>query len=298
MDNTILNNVLEEFKEITGLEFDASSLKTNDLDFAIEQLKSVCNAYKEKHNITQFLQNLIHGNLNGQSLYKEAAAFHLPIEAPRALFLLETKNLLDETVLTVVNYMFSDQSQVQIVPISEHQIVLLHPYNTVESYKNDMTSLCHMIVDTLNTEALIPVKISCGSPNWHLSELSSSYQQALTALNIGKRFHLEQSIFFYDELGIDRLVYHLPNQVCEDFLNEVWKNKIPTKLDSELSSLISCFLQNNLNIAETARQLHMHRNTLIYRIEKIEAQTNLDIRNFEDAMTLRLALMIMNNRKK
>jgi carbohydrate diacid regulator len=85
--------------------------------------------------------------------------------------------------------------------------------------------------------------------------------------------------------------------VCEDFLNEVWKNKIPTKLDSELSSLISCFLQNNLNIAETARQLHMHRNTLIYRIEKIEAQTNLDIRNFEDAMTLRLALMIMNNRK-
>lgn len=297
MDNARLQTVLEEFKNITGLEFDFASVKTADLNFTIEQLQCICNNYKEKHNITYFLRNLIKGTSDPHSTYKDAAAFRLPLESPRALLLLETKHSLDDTVLTVLNYIFSDEKNIHIVPISENQAVLLYPYKSEDSFKEQMTEVCHIIVDTLNTEALISVKISCGPPNHHLTRISTSYEQALTALNIGKRFHLEQSIFFYDELGIDRLVYHLPERVCEDFLNEVWKNKIPTNLDPELSSLINCFLQNNLNIAETARQLHMHRNTLIYRIEKIESQTNLDIRHFEDAMTLKLAFMIMNNRK-
>lgn len=296
MDNPRLHKVLEEFKNITGLEFDSSSIKTADMDFTIKQLQCLCNAYEEKHNITCFLRNLIKGNFDSNNIYKEAASFHLPLETPRALLLLETKHALDDTVLTVLNYIFSDQNLVHIIPVSENQLVLLHPYIPEDSFKEQMNKVAHIIVDTLNAEALVSVKISCGTPNQHLAKISSSYEKALTALNIGKRFHLEQSVFFYDELGIDRLVYHLPPHVCEDFLNEVWKNKIPATLDSELSSMIDCFLQNNLNIAETARQLHMHRNTLIYRIEKIEAQTDLDIRNFQDAMTLKLALMIMNNK--
>ena len=296
MDNARLNTVLQELKNITGLEFDLSSVKTANPDFTIEQLQCICNTYKETHSLTYFLRNLIQGNLDPHNLYKEASAFQIPIDSAFGLLLLETRHTLDETVLTVLDYIFSDQDQVYTIPISDHQAVLLHPYDIDESYKEQMNPLCHIIVDTLNTEALISVKIACGTPCGHLTQLTTSYQQALTALNIGKRFHLEQSVFFYDELGIDRLVYHLPDHVCNDFLNEVWKNNVPDKLDSELVTLINCFLQNNLNIAETARQLHMHRNTLIYRIEKIESSTDLDIRNFEDAMTLKLALMILNNR--
>jgi len=297
MDNARLETLLKELGEITGMEFDASAIKTGDLDFTIEQLRSICTSYKEKHNITYFFRSLMEGNINSHAICKEAASFHVTLERPRALLLLETTHLLDDTVLTVLKFMFSDQEDVHIIPMSDTQAVLLYPCNPEDFFQDQMGVLSHMIVDTLNTEALIPVKIACSRVNTHLSSISVSYQQALTALQIGNRFHLEQSVFFYDELGIDRLVYYLPDHVCEDFLNEVWKNKIPASLDSELSSLINCFLQNNLNIAETARQLHMHRNTLIYRIEKIESLTNLDIRNFEDAMTLKLAFMIMTNRK-
>ena len=296
MNNTRLNTVLEELKAITGLEFDSASIQTANPDFSAAQLQLLCNSYKKKHNITHFLRSLIQGTNDLNHLYEEASAYHLPLEFPHALLLLETKGTFNDTVLTVLNFIFSDQNHVHAIPLSENQLVLLYPYKTDESFINHMTSVCHTIVDTLNTEILIPVKISCSKPNDHLSRLSTAYEQALTTLNIGKRFHLEQTIFFYDELGVDRLVYHLPDHVCRDFLNEVWKNKIPDSLDSEVSSLIHCFLQNNLNIAETARQLHMHRNTLIYHIEKIQSQTNLDIRNFEDAMTLKLALMIMNNK--
>ncbi len=294
MNNKRLTSVLKEFNQITGISLNPEALRTADMDYTIEQLGCICTAYKEKYDKTYFLRSILQNELSAPSICHQASSFHIPIESPRALFLLETKRTMDDAVMTVLRYIFSDQEDTFLIPLSNTRAVLLHPYTQDRPYKEQITEMTHMLVDTLNTEALISVKIACGPPSENLTKLHISYEQAHTALKIGKRFHAEQSIFFYDQLGIDRLVYHLPDSVCEDFLNEVWKNQIPSSLDPELSSMINCFLQNNLNIAETARQLHMHRNTLIYRIEKIEHQTDLDIRQFEDAMTLKLALMIMN----
>ncbi len=295
MNNNQLNSVLKEFNEITGISIDTDAIPTDCLETAMHQLQCVCSAYKEKYDKTYFLQSIIKNQLSAVDICRQSSVFHIPIDSPLALFLIETKRTLDDTVLTVLKYLFTDQIGTYLVPISDTRIVLLHPCKSTLPYQEQISEITHILVDTLNTEALVSVKVACGPPSAQLTKLHESYEQALTTLNIGKRFHAEQSIFYYDQLGIDRLVYHLPDSACQDFLNEVWKNNIPVSLDPELSSMINCFLHNNLNIAETARQMHMHRNTLIYRIEKIEQQTSLDIRQFEDAMTLKLALMLMNH---
>lgn len=297
MNQTKLNSVLKELNELTGLTLNPEAIQTDDLDYSISQLRSICSAYKEKYDKTYFLRNILHGEISDHSICQQARTFRIPVESPRALFLLETKYAMDDTVLTVLRYMFSDQGDSYIIPLADNQAVILYPYKADRSYREQIVELTHIIIDTLNTEVLVSAKIACGPAVCHLTQLSQSFEKAVTTLNIGKRFHLEQDIFFYDQLGIERIIYHLPNSLCEDFLNEVWKNNIPHVLDSELINMINCFLNNNLNIAETARQLHMHRNTLIYRIEKIQSQTDLDIRHFEDAMTLKLALMIMNKER-
>ena len=295
MNYNKLNSVLKEFNEITGISIDTDTIPADYLETAIHQLQCICNAYKEKYDKTYFLQSIIKNQLSAADICRQASTFHISIDSPLALYLIETKRTLDDTVLTVLKYLYADQIGTYLVPISDTRIILLHPYKDTLPYQEQISEITHTLVDTLNTEALVSVKVACGPPSEQLTELHESYEQALTTLNIGKRFHAEQSIFYYDQLGIDRLVYHLPDSACQDFLNEVWKNNIPVSLDPELSSMINCFLHNNLNIAETARQMHMHRNTLIYRIEKIEQQTSLDIRQFEDAMTLKLALMLMNH---
>ena len=147
-------------------------------------------------------------------------------------------------------------------------------------------------------EALTSVQASCSLPIQHLSQLAEAFQKAALALKVGKLFNSEQNVFLYNRLGIGRLIYQLPISVCDDFLHEIFAEEIPNSLEPELSSTIDRFLQNNLNIAETARQLHMHRNTLIYRLEQIKKRTGLDLRNFEDAMTFKTAVMVMNYRKQ
>ena len=127
-----------------------------------------------------------------------------------------------------------------------------------------------------------------------LKEVSRSYKEARMALDVGKIFFGDREVIAYSSLGIGRLIYQLPVSLCESFLSEIFGEEVPDGFDEETTLAVNRFLQNNLNIAETARQLHMHRNTLIYRLEQIQKRTGLDLRCFEDAMTFKIATMVMN----
>ena len=143
-------------------------------------------------------------------------------------------------------------------------------------------------------EALAHVQVSYSSVIENLADLSGAFRETSLALKVGKLFYSEQTVFPYNELGIGRLIYQLPVSLCENFLREIFGDSIPDRFDEETTATINRFLQNNLNIAETSRQLHMHRNTLIYRLEQIQKRTGLDLRLFEDAMTFKIATMVMN----
>ena len=287
-----LQKALQELRRITGITLDVSADSPEQAEQALTQIRCLCTAYKEKYNKTDFLQSLLTGGIPSYDIHDRASRLHISTDDKRVLFLLETKTM-DETVTEILKSLFPSQTKTYLVPVSANAAAILRPMRASESSEN-IRGIARTIVDTLNTEALTHVRLAYSSVINTLSELPEAFQEASLALKVGKLFYSEQTIFPYNELGIGRLIYRLPFPLCENFLKEIFGEDIPDSFDEDTTSTINRFFQNNLNIAETSRQLHMHRNTLIYRLEQIQKRTGLDLRLFEDAMTFKVATMVIN----
>lgn len=288
-----LNRALSELSQITGISMDIRIASEEDMEQAAEQIRYLCSAYKEKYNRNYFLLNLMTEGTPEYDVHARASRLHIRPDVPRILFLLETKNHMEEIVQEVLKQLFPFHEKVFLVPVNEYQLAVLYPVKESISTE-DIHQIACTIVDTLNTEALAHVQLAYSDILNSLTELSVAYQQVSLALKVGKLFYSEQTIFPHNRLGIGRLIHQLPQTLCEDFLSEIFGNRQPEYFDTETLLAVDKFFQNNLNIAETSRQLHMHRNTLIYRLDQIEKKTGLDLRQFEDAMTFKITIMIMN----
>ena len=157
--------------------------------------------------------------------------------------------------------------------------------------------MAKVIVDTLSMEAMVNVRVAYGTIVQELKEVSRSYKEADMALEVGRVFYGERGVLAYNELGIGRLVHQLPRSLCEMFLKEVLAGNATEMFDDEELITVYAFFDNNLNISETARKLFIHRNTLVYRLEKIQRKTGLDVRVFEDALTFKIAVMVEKHLK-
>ena len=287
-----LEKALGELKRVTGLSLMVADEPPEDAEQTLAQLKCLCTAYKEKYNRTDFLQSLMTGGIPSYEISERAARLHITVDARRVLFLLEARTP-DEVIIEILRNLFPSQTKTYLIPVTESITAVLRPVKSGESAA-DFRRIARTIVDTLNVEALSQIQISYSSVIETLGDISRAFRETSLALKVGRLFYSEQNIFPYDELGIGRLIYQLPIPLCESFLEEIFGDEIPESLDSETTATINRFFQNNLNIAETSRQLHMHRNTLIYRLEQIQKRTGLDLRLFEDAMTFKVASMVMN----
>ena len=278
-----LSKALEELTRATGIALDIHiqpEASKEKIDESIRQIRSLCAAYKEKYNKNYFLLNLMTGTAQDCEIRERAARLHIRAVKPRYLFLLESSKKMDETVTEVLKQLFPFQEKIYLVPVNEFQLAMLYP--------------AHTMIDTLSMEALTHVQIAYSDLIPDLHALPSAYKQTALALRVGKLFYSEQSVFPFNKLGLGRLIHELPEKLCEDFLFEIFGDITSEHLDKDTLAAIDKFFQNNLNIAETARQVHMHRNTLIYRLEQVEKRTGLDLRQFEDAMTFKIAIMILN----
>lgn len=287
-----LEKAIDELKRVTGLSLDVSADTPEEAEQALTQLRCLCTAYKEKYNRTDFLQSLMTGGIPSYEIPERAARLHINPEDKRILFLLEARTS-DETIAEILKNIFPGQTKVYLVPVTDHITAVLRPVHTGET-DADFRRIGRTIVDTLNAEALAHVQVSYSSVMDTLADLARGFRETSLALKVGKLFYSEQNIFPYNELGVGRLIYQLPIPLCEGFLKEIFGSDIPESFDPDTTATINRFFQNNLNIAETSRQLHMHRNTLIYRLEQIQKRTGLDLRLFEDAMTFKVATMVMN----
>ena len=287
-----LVKALAELKRITGITMDVTADSPEEAEQALTQIRCLCTAYKEKYNKSDFLQGLMTGGIPAYDIAERAARLHINADERRILFLLEAKEI-DETVMEILKSLFPAQTKTYLVPVTGHTVAVLRPVRSGESEK-DSRRIARMIVDTLNTEALVQIRLSYSFMFESLADLPEAFRETSLALRVGSLFYSEQTVFPYNELGVGRLIYQLPVTLCENFLKEIFGPDVPESFDDDTLGTINRFFQNNLNIAETSRQLHMHRNTLIYRLEQIEKRTGLDVRLFEDAMTFKIAIMVLN----
>ncbi len=273
---------------------------------AVSQMQGLIVAYKERFDRNNFFQNLLLDNLLLVDIYNRAKKLHVEAVQPRAVFLIETKQdrEKDNTVTELLKGMFTSHTGDYITAVDETSVILIKALDREPGVQADrdkelayLDQTAHTIVDMMNAEAMLNVKVAYGTVVEELKDVSKSYKEAKMALDVGKIFYAEQDVSAYNKLGIGRLIYQLPVNLCRIFIEEIFGDNLPLDLDDETLTTINKFFENNLNVSETSRQLFVHRNTLVYRIEKLQKSSGLDIRVFDDALTFKIALMVVNYMK-
>ncbi len=259
---------------------------------AVSNIQNLITAYKERFDRNNFFQNLILDNLLLVDIYNRAKKLHIEIQKPRVVLLLEIPAGKENYAMEFLKSMFSAQSGDYVTAVDENTLIVIKQVEAKDSYA-EVVEVAEATVAMMNTEAMINVRVAYGTIVEELKDVSKSYKEAKMALDVGKIFYAEKTVTAYSTLGIGRLIYQLPINLCEMFIEEIFGGKVPEELDEETLTTINTFLENNLNVSETSRQLYVHRNTLLYRLEKLEKYTGLDIRIFDDALTLKIALMVV-----
>ena len=254
-------------------------------------LSNIKTYYDEKYDRNNFIKNVVLDNILPGDIVIKARELHFNAEVSRVAFLIRIVSANDISAYDVIQNLFPDKSKDFVFNITETDIVLVKEVkSSVES--KDLEKLARSIADTLSSEFYTRVNVGIGTIVTGVKELARSFKEAQTALEVGKVFDTDKVIVSYDNLGIARLIYHLPTTLCETFLQEVFKRGSIEALDHETLFTIQRFFENNLNVSETSRKLFVHRNTLVYRLEKIKKLTGLDLREFDHAIIFKIALMV------
>ena len=256
------------------------------------QIQSLLVAYKERYDKDNFIKNLLLDNLLMVDIFNRAKKLHIEMNARRVAFIIETNKEKDSGALETVRSMFASHTKDFITAVDEKNIILVKEIGQKEKLE-DLEKTAEVIVDMLNTEAMSRVHVAFGTIVKDLKEVSRSYKEAKMALDVGKIFYSDKKVIAYSNLGIGRLIYQLPMPLCKMFIKEIFSDKTPDQFDEETLSTINKFFENNLNVSETSRQLYIHRNTLVYRLDKLQKSTGLDLRVFDDAITFKIALMVV-----
>ena len=254
-------------------------------------LGNIKNLYDEKYDKGSFIKNIILDNILPSDIYIKSKELHFNTEEVRIVFLIKFFTKTDMMPFEMLQNMFPDKSKDYVISVGEHDIVLVKEIKPGTDSK-EIERIATNIADTLSTEFYAKVAIGVSTAVDNIKDLARAYKEAQVAIEVGKVFETEKNIISYENLGIGRLIYQLPTTLCEMFLQEVFKKGSLDSLDRETLMTIQCFFENNLNVSETSRKLFVHRNTLVYRLEKIRKLTGLDLREFEHAITFKVALMV------
>ena len=258
------------------------------LSITLNNIKSL---YDEKYDKSSFIKNIILDNILPSDIYIKSKELHFANDVPRIAMLINFVGKNDIIPYQMVQNMFPDKNKDYVISVGEKDIVLVKELKPNYDTKS-IEKIARSISDTFGTEFYTKVNIGIGTPVDSIKDLARSFKEAQVALEVGKVFDTEKNIISYENLGIGRLIYQLPTTLCEMFLQEVFKKGSLESLDRETLITIQCFFENNLNVSETSRKLFVHRNTLVYRLEKIRKLTGLDLREFEHAITFKVALMV------
>ena len=305
---SVVNNATGNMVSFDGKTFKALNGWGNQFDYSVftfgdnEISKTVCSMasvtlnaakayYEEKHDRGSFIKDIISDNIMLGDIYMRAKELRVSADMPRGVFVVRALRKGESVPTDVVQNLFPDRQNDFVLSIGEGDVVLIRQMSDSSGLK-ELNKIAGSIEEALRSSGESTVVVGIGTVAMHLRDLAKSYKEAQIAIEVGKVFDTEKYVINYENLGIGRLIYQLPTTLCEMFLQEVFKKNPIDALDKETLFTIHKFFENNLNVSETARKLFVHRNTLVYRLEKIKKLTGLDLREFDDAITFKVALMV------
>ncbi len=260
------------------------------------QIQNLLVAYKERFDKDNFIKNLLLDNLLLVDIYNRAKKLHIDADIRRVVFILESNPDKDHGTIENVRNLFGNKSGDFITAVDEKNVIIVKELSDTDD-SAQLNKIALSVLDTIGRDENHRTHIAYGTIVKELKEVSRSYKEARMALDVGKIFFDERDVIAYSSLGIGRLIYQLPIPLCKMFIKEIFVDKSPDDFDEETLSTINKFFENSLNVSETSRQLYIHRNTLVYRLDKLQKSTGLDLRVFEDAITFKIALMVVRYMK-
>ena len=260
------------------------------------QIQNLLIAYKERFDKDNFVKNLLLDNLLLVDIYNRAKKLHIDTEVRRVIFIIETKHEKDTNALDNVRNLLGNRTRDFVTAVDEKNIIVVKELEPNDGH-TELEKIAENMYTLLKEDGEEDVLIAYGTVVNDIKEVSKSYKEAKLALDVGKIFFSERSVIAYSALGIGRLIYQLPIPLCKMFIREIFEGKSPDDFDEETLTTINKFFENNLNVSETSRQLYIHRNTLVYRLDKLQKSTGPDLRVFEDAITFKIALMVVKYMK-
>ncbi len=263
---------------------------------AVFQIQSLLVAYQERFDKDNFFKNLLMDNLLLVDIYNRAKKLHVDTEVRRVIFIIEMPSDKDSGILEQARTVLDSRRKDFITAIDEKKVIIVRELQSNEGYR-DLEQYASETLEILRQKCEADFHIAYGTIINDIKDVSKSYKEAHLALDVGKIFFSEKNIIAYNTLGIGRLIYQLPVPLCKMFIREIFDGKSPDDFDEETLTTINKFFENSLNVSETSRQLYIHRNTLVYRLDKIQKSTGLDLRVFEDAITFKIALMVVKYMK-
>ncbi len=260
------------------------------------QIQSLLVAYKERIDKDNFIKNLLLDNLLLVDIYSRAKKLHIQADLPRVALIVEAPGSRENNALELTKSYIGNSGEDFVTEVDENNVVIVHDVSEGSS-EREIQRYAESLAEHLRGEGLADVRVAFGTVIHEIKETSRSYKEAQMALDVGKIFFDDRTVICYSELGIGRLIYQLPIPLCKMFIREIFGGKSPEDFDEETLQTIDKFFENNLNVSETSRQLFIHRNTLVYRLDKLQKNTRLDLRVFEDAITFKIALMVVKYMK-
>mgnify|MGYP001774030338 FL=1 len=260
------------------------------------QIQNLLIAYKERFDKDNFIKNLLLDNLLLVDIYNRAKKLHIDTEVRRVIFIVETAHEKDSSMVDHVRSLLGNKSKDFVTAVDEKDIIIVKELSSSDGHA-ELEKMAESILELLQGEGEEDIRIAYGTIVGDIKEVSKSYKEAKLALDVGKIFFDDRKVIAYSTLGIGRLIYQLPIPLCKMFIREIFEGKSPDEFDEETLTTINKFFENSLNVSETSRQLYIHRNTLVYRLDKLQKSTGLDLRVFEDAITFKIALMVVKYMK-
>lgn len=262
----------------------------------VAQFENIIHMYERKADRNQFFQQLLLDNLLLVDVQSQARKMRVDTTAKRIVFVVEQKKKGDSLLFETMKGIYDVGTKDVVTSVDEAHIILIKTLAKTDTYE-DVNKMAKTLVDTLSMEAMVQVRVAYGSMIEELKDVSKCYKEASMALDVGRIFYAHKEVLAYNELGIGRLIHQLPYSLCEMFLQEVFHGNAIDQFDKETLETVNAFFDNDLNISETARKMYLHRNTLGYRLDKIQRTTGLDVKKFEDALTFKIALMVSDHMK-
>lgn len=265
-------------------------------ELCVSQLENMMYLYEKRVDRNRFFQQLILDNLLLVDVHGQAKKMDLDVNARRIVFVVEQKKKGESLIFETMKGIYDNGMGDVVTSVDESHLIYVKTLSRADSYE-EVNTIAKTIVDTLSMEAMVQVRVAYGSIIDDLKDVSKCYKEASMALDVGRIFYSHKDVLAYNQLGIGRLIHQLPYSLCEMFLQEVFCGKALEQFDKETLATVNSFFENDLNISETARKMYLHRNTLGYRLDKIQKTTGLDVKKFEDALTFKIAIMVSDHMK-